>query len=169
MRKSALVRSLQKPKSEKTEQINLMEWIRREAQYDKRLQYAYHPENERKCSAKEGAERKLMGVLKGVSDIVIPYPCGAHHGLYIELKFEKGRVSQEQEEFLSEMMARGYYGCVCYSKETAQEVIQEYLKLQWDEMLLLLNERLRTGTVRYTQKGVPIVEPKELQDLISTR
>ena len=169
MRKSALVRNLQKTKSETTEQINLMEWIRREAEHDKRLKWVFHPENERKCSVSEGERRKLMGVTSGVSDLVIPYPCGAHHGLYIELKYDKGRVSAEQEEFLSEMMTRGYYGCVCYSKEAAQEVIQEYLKLQWDEMLMLLNEKLKTGTVRYTQKGVPVVKPKAQQDLVSTR
>lgn len=169
MRKSALVRNLQKHKSETTEQINLMEWIRREAEHDKRLKLAFHPENERKCSVSEGEKRKLMGVQSGVPDIVIPYPCGAHHGLFIELKYNKGRISTEQEEFLSEMMTRGYYGCVCYSKETAQEVIREYLKLQWDEMLLLLNEKLETGTVRYTKNGVPVVKPKEPQDLVSTK
>lgn len=61
---------------------------------------------------REGARMKAEGVKRGVADIFLPLPCGTYHGLYLELKTFKGRLSQEQREF-GEYVAEVGYLWVC--------------------------------------------------------
>lgn len=41
---------------------------------------------------------KAEGVLKGISDIFWPHPRGGYHGLYIEFKNGKNKLTKEQRE-----------------------------------------------------------------------
>ena len=60
------------------------------------LALLYHIPNERKCTPQQGARLKRMGVKSGVPDLHLPVARGAYHGLYLEMKTEKGRVSANQ-------------------------------------------------------------------------
>lgn len=69
---------------------------------------------------------KGQGMLSGVPDLFLPVPRQSFHGLYIEMKSEKGRVTDNQEWFLSKTNGLGYKTAVCYSAKEAIETIQDY-------------------------------------------
>ena len=69
---------------------------------------------------------KSQGMLSGVPDLFLPVPVGKYHGLYIEMKSEKGRVTENQEWFLSNAEGLGYKTVVCYSAKEAISAIQAY-------------------------------------------
>lgn len=69
-----------------------------------------------------------MGVLAGVPDLHLPVPRGRYCGLYIEMKYDSGKLTPEQRRFLIHASEQGSYCCVCYSAEDAINVIQEYLE-----------------------------------------
>lgn len=70
---------------------------------------------------------KAEGVKPGVPDLFLPVPRGGHHGLFIEMKAVKGKVSKEQLWWLSSLEAQGYHAEVCYGWESAAKVIEDYL------------------------------------------
>lgn len=71
---------------------------------------------------------KGQGMLSGVPDLFLPVPQQNYHGLYIEMKSEKGRLTENQEWFLSKTEGLGYKAAVCYSANEAIAVIEEYYK-----------------------------------------
>lgn len=75
-----------------------------------------------------GARLKAEGVRAGVPDILLAYPVKPFHGLFIELKTRKGRLSEKQLRMLFGLYMAGYLGVVCRSLDKAQEVIINYLK-----------------------------------------
>jgi hypothetical protein len=109
-----------------------------------RLQYpniiAFHVRNEGIKGTKAqkmayGAKYKKMGVLKGVSDIIILEPKAIYHGLMIELKLEKTLTqrktypSKEQKEFLSKCSDKGYMTRVCRSVDEVVAIVDLYMNL----------------------------------------
>lgn len=53
---------------------------------------------------------------------------GQYHGLYIELKRQRGgRTSDHQSEWLDALSAQGYKAALCYGWEQAAGTIIEYL------------------------------------------
>lgn len=73
------------------------------------------------------AALKRQGFRPGVSDIVIPYPTLAYHGLFIELKRDaKAKVSDEQKDWRYKMDLLGYRAEICVGWEAARSVIEEY-------------------------------------------
>ena len=79
----------------------------------------WHCENERACTPQQGAFRKRKGVKAGVADIWVSRARNGSHGLYIELKSGKGRLSPQQAQFLRDMNAEGYAVDIAYSAEEA--------------------------------------------------
>lgn len=78
----------------------------------------------------EAAKFKRMGVQPGVPDLCIPIASGGHHGLYIELKRQKGgKVSETQQDWLAYLTEAGYFCSVCYGFEAARDVVLHYLSL----------------------------------------
>jgi len=69
---------------------------------------------------------KGQGMLSGVPDLFLPVPRQNYHGLYIEMKSQKGRVTENQEWFLSKTEGLGYKTAVCYSANEAIKTIQDY-------------------------------------------
>lgn len=115
--------------TESQEQIALFRWAAYESKAHPELQMLYHVPNERKCSVQQGARMKAEGRKSGVPDICLPVARGGYHGLYIELKRQKGgRVSEEQDAWLHALRANGYRAEVCRGWDAAREVIKEYIK-----------------------------------------
>lgn len=79
-------------------------------------------------SKREAGRLKAEGVVKGVPDIFCAMPQGSFHGLHIEMKSSKGRVSEEQETWLEESRELGYAGAVCRSADEAFEVWKAYVE-----------------------------------------
>lgn len=71
--------------------------------------------------------RAMSGVSTGVPDLMIAWPSGPWHGLFLELKAEGGRLSVAQESWLGRLKGQGYRAEVAYGLEGALAVVREYL------------------------------------------
>ena len=74
-----------------------------------------------------GAKSKKLGVLSGVSDIIILEPKGVFHGLMIELKSKKGRVSETQKLFMQRCEDKNYKTHVCNSLDQVIAAVDLYM------------------------------------------
>lgn len=117
-------------RSETTEQIQVMNWAKRQQIINPELKWLYHCPNEGERSKQTGEKLKQLGLKAGVSDLHLPYPRGAYCGLYVEMKFGDGRHKKEQKEFLADMAAAGHYVITCYTALDAIEAIREYISLE---------------------------------------
>lgn len=75
----------------------------------------------------EARRLKAEGVRAGVPDVFLAIPAQGYHGLFLELKDPKGRVSPDQKGMLETLRASGYACCVCFGWDEAQEAIEGYL------------------------------------------
>lgn len=113
-------------RSETTEQIELFNWARRWERYEPALSLLYHIPNEGK--RQNGGVLKAMGLRPGVPDVALPYPSvHGHHGLYVEMKYDKNTPTKEQREYMRMLQAAGYRTAVAYSAEEAKDIIRSHL------------------------------------------
>ena len=94
------------------------------------LKLLYHIPNGGKRDPIEAKHLKDQGVKKGVPDLHLPVGKGGYHGLYIELKTEKGRTTQFQNWWLAELAKEGYCTAVCQGWKEAAECLIRYLNLK---------------------------------------
>lgn len=74
------------------------------------------------------ASLKAQGFKPGVSDIIIPVPAGAFHGLYLELKRDKtSAVRDDQVLWRDRMRALGYRAEIVAGYDAAAALVREYL------------------------------------------
>lgn len=67
----------------------------------------------------------------GIPDLVLPVARKGYHGLFIELKREKGgKVTPEQSEYIEELNNQGYFACVACGLDEAVGVIRWYLDIE---------------------------------------
>jgi hypothetical protein len=79
-------------------------------------------------SKSEGVLLKATGVTAGVLDLMIPAPSGHYHGLFIEMKVQKGgRVSPEQKDWIDYLTSVGYCAKVCNGFDEARRCVDEYM------------------------------------------
>lgn len=76
----------------------------------------------------EAANLKRQGVTAGVPDIFCAIPCGPHHGLFIEFKAGKNKLTEVQKEMIDRLITEGYRCEVCYSLEESINIFSEYTK-----------------------------------------
>lgn len=75
----------------------------------------------------EAAIMQGEGVLPGVPDLCIPVARCGYHGLYIEMKYGKNRLSDNQTEIIAKLTTEGYKCEVCYTLEEFMNVVNSYL------------------------------------------
>ena len=126
-----------KMKEEEKIQIMVCNWVKTNTDLP-----FIHIANERKCNPTRGKILKQMGVMPGVFDIFIPrgfdkliYGClnppfngtktHSFHGLWIELKSEKGKPSKSQLEFQEIIIKEKYKAEIAYGFNEAIEIIKE--------------------------------------------
>lgn len=114
-------------RTEDTEQIYVMQWAMWNTPHHPELKWLHHIPNGGKRAQREAEKLKQMGVKAGVSDLCLPYPRSGYCGLYIEMKYGKGRHQQTQKEFLHDMALAGHYVATCYTAQDAIDVILRYL------------------------------------------
>ena len=74
--------------------------------------------------------QKAMGLALGFPDLFIPVPRGIFHGMFIEMKRQKGgSVSDEQMFWLSTLTGMDYWSMVACGATEAIESIDKYMKL----------------------------------------
>lgn len=76
----------------------------------------------------EAISLKAEGMTAGVSDLILAIPRKHTHGVFIELKTEKGKLSEEQKEFLDLMRSLCYTAVVVRSFEDFKEVVKRQMK-----------------------------------------
>lgn len=115
--------------TEAQEQTTLFQWAEIMTRKWPELRILHHIPNGGSRNAIEAARLKAQGVRAGVPDIFLPCARNGFHGLYIELKRQKGgRVSVEQKKMILALQCQGYRVEVCEGWEKARDVITEYMK-----------------------------------------
>lgn len=75
----------------------------------------------------EAVNLKRQGTLAGIPDHHIPIAKKGYHGMYVENKSEKGKLSEKQKEKIKLLEALGHYVIVSKDWSYAKEMIEEYL------------------------------------------
>jgi hypothetical protein len=83
----------------------------------------FHPANEGRRSVVTGAHLKALGMLPGVADLVIIRDGKAH---FMEVKAEKGRLSDAQKEFAVLAVKAGAEWAVVHSIAEAITVLRDW-------------------------------------------
>lgn len=81
---------------------------------------------------------KAEGVRPGVSDLMLAYPAGACHGLFVEFKSPTGRMSKEQLEFADEAIESGYAVLQVVEWATAWGWTEKYLRGELTPALMVV-------------------------------
>jgi hypothetical protein len=99
------------------------------------LSWLHHSPNGLKRSAFTGAQAKALGVKKGFPDLILPVRqlSGPYEGLVIEMKFGKGKETDEQKDWLAHFVTQGWSVNTCYSAEGARATLCAYLGVRPDE------------------------------------
>ena len=106
---------------ESTLQTACVRWFR--YQYPNLIIYAVPNGGSR--NVREAQRLKSEGVLAGVADLVVLLPQGK--SLYIEMKINGNRQTDNQKEFQKKATSLGHTYAVCYSFEEFQQIIENQL------------------------------------------
>lgn len=109
--------------TESQEQKQLIQWCRT----DQRLQYLFHIPNESVGGQGWIVRNRQMGVKPGVPDLFYPVPLNGYHGLFLEMKTAKGRLSEVQKRWCGFLEEVGYKVVVAHSWQEARDALEEYL------------------------------------------
>lgn len=93
--------------------IPLMEWVYKNEESHPSLIYVMHAPNEGKRGWKAQSNLRLLGVRKGIPDIIWPYPWLNYYGIALELKASKKKPTPEQARWLLHLRkSRWYTDCL---------------------------------------------------------
>ncbi len=76
----------------------------------------------------EGKRQVAMGLKAGVPDILIAFPVGDFHGLFIELKWGANTLTDKQVDVIKSLMRYRYCVGVCYTYDEVTETVKTYLQ-----------------------------------------
>lgn len=106
-------------------QVALVAWFR--LQYPQLARHLFAIPNGGARHQATAGKLKAEGVLPGVPDLFLIKSSKGYPGLFLELKADKGRVSEYQADFLERAAAEGYCTKVAYGLDEAMAAIREYL------------------------------------------
>ena len=87
----------------------------------------FHVANERRTTPRQGAKLKAMGVSAGVPDIIAVMPAAVGRGPFaLELKTERGRLSDAQRNWLETLQACGWQTACTYGLREAMDRLQDW-------------------------------------------
>ncbi len=112
---------------ESQQQKALFKWIRIKQVRDSRYSKIFAIPNGGKRDTRTAVNLKLEGVLSGVWDIFIPIPNHGLGGLWIEMKVNKNKLTDNQKKFKDGLEAF-YMFEVCYNWIAAKKIIELWLK-----------------------------------------
>lgn len=114
-------------KTESLEQIDAYQWFK--YSYPQHTLDLFHPVNEQKGRVQYQSKLNQSGRLKGVSDLVLLYPCNGKPYAIFELKRRHtGSVSKEQKAFLNRHAELGAFACICFGAEQFKKAVTDYLQ-----------------------------------------
>ena len=109
--------------SENWHQKQLIQWVKQFPWG----QFLFHIPNETTGGRGWIVRNSQMGCRKGVPDLMLPIPAGGYHGLFVEMKTRRGKVSDNQQRWIDALNTFGYRAVVCYGWEAARDEIESYL------------------------------------------
>ena len=118
------------PISEHDEQVALFDWAKIYSKEIPELKTMFAIPNQGgvgRSSIVRGVKMVKEGLKSGVPDIFLPVARGDFHGLFLEMKFGKGRVSKEQKYWLNSLTLAGYLCVVCFDFESAKDAVLDYV------------------------------------------
>ena len=127
---------MRKP-GERQIQETVIEWSRWQKQKYPSLKWLHSNRNEA-TSIGERVKGEKMGIKKGIWDLFLPKKAPKpfqipgqikryYSGLYIELKYGKGKLRPEQEDFQEFAVVEGFKCVVCWTADDAIKEIEIYL------------------------------------------
>ena len=115
--------------TEDEEQMVVIRWTQMSMGKWPELEWLYHIPNGGKRGKAEAARFKAMGVKAGVPDLHLAVPRGGFHGLYIEMKRQKGgKLSADQKKWIDGLTGNGYCVRRCDGWREAVDVLEAYLR-----------------------------------------
>ena len=106
-------------------QQNCIQWFR--FQYPKYGRLLFAVPNGHKRNIVTAVKLKKEGVVAGVSDLILLVPNKTYNGLCIEMKIGKGKQTESQKEFQSDVEQTGYKYSVCRTLEEFINLINNYI------------------------------------------
>lgn len=80
----------------------------------------------------QAVKAKNMGMKRGFPDLFLPVARGQAHGLFIELKVGKNKLSDDQKKWKLLLEDQGYVFQVCRTLQEVVDIIKWYLEEQND-------------------------------------
>ena len=77
----------------------------------------------------QAAKFKREGRRSGVPDMFLPYASSSFHGLFLEFKKPKGKISDNQAQWIKGLKANNFRCEVVYSCDEATSIVLDYLQL----------------------------------------
>lgn len=108
-------------------QVRLFYMLERE--YPELYDYFFAVPNGGLRTKKTASRLKSEGQKKGISDILGMVPKGRYHGMFLEVKTEKGRPTAEQRAVLERFEGQGYHCVVCRGFEACWSALVAFLML----------------------------------------
>lgn len=132
MRRKGITASPVRNLSENQIQAKFIAWCNDASLRDRRLkdlEYIFHIPNGSNKSPATRVLFKKIGLKSGVPDIFLPVPSRGYHGLWIEFKSSKGRLSDTQKKYHEALVRLGYQVIVCRMYMQAINLMLDYLEL----------------------------------------
>ena len=114
--------------TEHEHQVELVRWSRLAAGRYPDLLKLFAVPNGGLRNAIVAKKLKAEGVVAGVPDLILPVAKNGYHGLFIELKTEKGKASPAQKHRIDQLNADGYLAAICFGWLDATVVLKNYLE-----------------------------------------
>ena len=112
---------------ESEHQKALIQWVRLAEKKHPELKALFAIPNGGKRDTRTAANLKREGVKAGVWDLCLPIPKNSFVGLWVEMKYGKNKLTENQKEFQSLLEPYGHKFVVCYSWEEARDSLLSYL------------------------------------------
>lgn len=83
--------------------------------------------NEGRKSLFEAIRDKSLGIKAGVSDLFLAFPSRGYHGMWVEVKSDKGKLSKLQKNWFDKMQFMKYYTVIVRNLDDFIREIDFYL------------------------------------------
>jgi len=109
-------------------QCRLFQWANIMTSEYPELRWLFAIPNGGQRDVRVAVKLKREGVKRGVWDVCLLSPRGKFHGLFIEMKYGKNKLTDDQAEFGEFIKAQNYDTIVAYNWNQAADKIESYLK-----------------------------------------
>jgi hypothetical protein len=77
-----------------------------------------------------GAEMVAEGMMPGMCDMCLPVARGGHNALYVELKVNKNKPTENQKAVIKKLNKWGNLAIVCWGQDQVKEQLLKYIALE---------------------------------------